>query len=171
MTWLLTDLSYERSPDLVDSDTVMTSAPSPNGSSLETVQRRSNIRGNMTNSFYLASESGDALGIQDIISADKGAVNLQDSDGKTCLHLAAENQRYEATKVLIDSKADVTIRDKYGATPLHIACERGDVRIARLLISNGADVNAQDLRGSTPLHKASAGGFVYLCKVKVAFDE
>ena len=167
MTCLLTDTHYELRSTLLDTDFEMTSAPAPGGNCLETVQRRNNWRGNLTLSFCLACESGDLRGIQDILSIDRGVICIQDSDGRTGLHLAVEHQRYEAVRILIESRADVSIRDRYGATPLHIACVRGDVRISRLLILSGADVNAQDLRGSSPLHKAAAGGFVYLCKVTI----
>jgi ankyrin repeat protein len=85
-------------------------------------------------------------------------VNARDKQGKTLLHLAAENGWKDKVELLLAKGADVNATDKSsGSTPLHLT---RSPEVARLLIAKGANVKARNkygsppLQGRTPLHTA-----------------
>jgi len=73
-------------------------------------------------------------------------------NGKTCLHLAAENESQEVLRLLLMRGADANLRDNLGTTPLHIAAQKANLVMSDLLLIQGADPNCKDLRGFTALH-------------------
>lgn len=75
-----------------------------------------------------------------------------DSDGKSGLHLAAEDYNIDIASMLVDAGADVNAKNKNGDTPLHYASENRCTGIVELLIKAGANVNAKNNYDDTPLH-------------------
>ncbi|MGL9760868.1 MAG: ankyrin repeat domain-containing protein [Wolbachia sp.] len=51
----------------------------------------------------------------------KAKVDLQDKEGKTSLHYAAENEYTQIAEALLKKGADVNVQDKDGRTPLYYA--------------------------------------------------
>ncbi|MHB0937033.1 MAG: ankyrin repeat domain-containing protein [Armatimonadota bacterium] len=94
----------------------------------------------------------------------KGAnVNARDKQRRTPLHLAGENDNFDARDgalLLIRAGADVNARDREGKTPLHSAClgYDDDARYAEFLIEHGARVNSRDASGKTALDYAKERG-------------
>ena len=92
------------------------------------------------------------------------AVNAQDDDQLTPLHLASFYAWVEWVQFLLDRGATVNSEDSLGQTPLHIVSQsayisrRDEVRIGQLLLEHGADVNAQDNNHATSLDLASNHG-------------
>lgn len=88
------------------------------------------------------------------------------SSGYTALHLAAQNNNVESTKLLLEKgnicvDGVLKINGGCGATPLHRASFSGACACMKLLIENGANLFAQDESFGdrmTPLHKAISGG-------------
>lgn len=74
------------------------------------------------------------------------------------LSVALSGPHLEATKVLVDAKADILAVGKKGARPLTVACLVGDPEIVRLLIEKGAEIEAQDENGVTALQGATDWG-------------
>jgi len=65
-----------------------------------------------------AAMNGDLDEVERLV-VDCGAnPNIQDNDGYTPLHSAAENCHVGVVRVLLDHGADPTIRDNEGRTPL-----------------------------------------------------
>jgi TonB family protein len=64
---------------------------------------------------------------------------------------AAQFNRLQVVKILVENGADVDFVDKFGNTPLMIASQKGYVDLAEYLIEYNADVNAKTLIGYTPL--------------------
>lgn len=64
---------------------------------------------------------------------------LRDKDGKTCLHIAAEQGALQACKLIIDIVGSkiVNERDNRKQTPLHLATLNGHARSIKILMDNG----------------------------------
>jgi len=63
-------------------------------------------------------------------------VNIQDVEGTTALHLSAEEDFMDCSKLLLDYKANADIKDMYGYTPDVYAAYVGDLNLANLLSGN-----------------------------------
>lgn len=80
-------------------------------------------------------------------------------DGKTPIHLAAENGATGVVKALIDGGVDPNLATKGdGLTALHFAAFNGQAPVAKTLVAARADVNRRDAHGNTPLGYASHKG-------------
>ncbi|XP_078064916.1 serine/threonine-protein phosphatase 6 regulatory ankyrin repeat subunit C-like, partial [Mustelus asterias] len=107
----------------------------------------------------------------------------EDKFGRSPLHYAAANGRYQCTVTLITAGASVTATDGRGCTPLHYAAaseayRRSDHPTSRhggdevmketrekeaffsleYLLDSGADTSIQDKQGYTAIHYAAAHG-------------
>jgi uncharacterized protein len=76
-------------------------------------------------------------------------VNLQDLDGDTALHGAAQTGNVEIMGLLMDKGPNVNAKNKVGGTPLMWAAVFGNDDAARMLLENGADVSLKDEDGVT----------------------
>lgn len=82
-------------------------------------------------------------------------VSLQDKDGDTALHGAAETGNVEILRMLLDKGADINAKNKQGGTPLMWAAVFGNDEAARLLLSRGANASLKDNDGITALEWAA----------------
>ena len=95
-------------------------------------------------------------------------VNVEDINGQTPLHRAAQKGHDKVVSFLLDQK------DKRGRTLTHILANKGDVEGVKFLVKKGADVNVEDINGQTPLHRAAQKGHdevvAFLLEKKAAVD-
>lgn len=89
-----------------------------------------------------------------------------DSQGRTILHYAAENNFADLIEILVRNPPgmqrrtiDVNVRDKHKETPLHAAARRSQLYAAEKLLEQDADVNAANNNGETPLHQVCISGW------------
>ena len=78
--------------------------------------------------------------------------------GGQCLHAAAQCNRSEVVRILLEFGADMEAVDCDGARPLHLAARFGHTAAAQLLLDSGADKEAEDLWARRPLHWAAENG-------------
>lgn len=79
----------------------------------------------------------------------------RDEQGRTPLHIAAEQGHYEeVNKLLLNQGTAINAQDKYGYTPLHLASKKGHLEVVKLLVTQGAHLNAKTRFGETPLYEA-----------------
>ena len=76
-------------------------------------------------------------------------LNMQDADGDTALHGAAESGNVKIMRLLLDKGADPNAKNKEGGTPLMWAAVYGNDDAAKLLLSRGADASLKDNDGIT----------------------
>ena len=88
--------------------------------------------------FLEAVTRGDAGRVSALIAARPELVRVAGDHDKTALHWAAEADRIEVARVLVDAGADIEARTSWGASPLDWAATMGSVRVAELLLSRGA---------------------------------
>lgn len=82
-----------------------------------------------------------ALGKLDIVSryisenkSVKNALDIQNANGQTATHLAAEHGFLEILQALIEGGADVNVTDNLNATPLYVAVKQGKREVVRALL-------------------------------------
>ena len=75
------------------------------------------------------------------------SVLTRDKEGKTCLHVAAEQGALQACKFIIETIGSKIIneRDNKKQTPLHLATLNGHARTIKLLMDNGGKNENWDL--------------------------
>jgi ankyrin repeat protein len=88
--------------------------------------------------FFEAVTRGDAARVSALISARPELVRVVGDHSKTGLHWAAESDRIEVARVLVDAGADIEAKTSWGASPLDWAATMGSARVAELLLSRGA---------------------------------
>ncbi|CAJ0941647.1 unnamed protein product, partial [Mesorhabditis belari] len=94
-----------------------------------------------------------------------GQPNVAQSDGETCLHIAARNGNKEIMKLLLSEQADVLLSSKTGETPLHVAAKSCNYEAAQLILSHLSEkmdavgikdfTNAKTADGLTAVHYAA----------------
>jgi len=113
----------------------------------------------------------DVKQIQALIAEKPARVDVRDEQGRTPLMWAAymnlrnretvarsEEKRVEATKILLEHKADPNLTDGDGWTALMWAAWSGFPKVAETLLASGADPEKADKRGHTALMLAAMRG-------------
>jgi glycerophosphodiester phosphodiesterase len=93
------------------------------------------------------------------------ALNYQDSQGETALHVAARFGHADCARLLLAGSrgeiADTEIAEStYSWTPLFIACVDGHLPVVEILIDAGADLDRVDSSGWTAKEHAALRGHV-----------
>jgi len=122
----------------------------------------------MTPLMY-AAQNGDRL-IAEILLQNGADVDIvQDGPfGKTALIYAAEFQKPEMVKFLLNYGAYPDAQDKHGMTPLMYAARKGNPEIVKYLILIGSDVNIRAEDGRTALIFAAQEGKSDIVKALLA---
>jgi ankyrin repeat protein len=93
----------------------------------------------MNAAILQAIKDGDEQAVQRLLRDDPALVHASDEVyNKTPLHWAAELDRQDIGRMLIDAGADLEARTSWGATPLAWAGTMGSIRVADLLLARGA---------------------------------
>ena len=80
------------------------------------------------------------------------------NDGSTALHEAAQFNRLDEVKLLMEKGAAINAANNVGITPLHLAALAGHTDMVALLLAHNANIKAKDVFGLTPLHCAAQYG-------------
>ncbi|MCH7574477.1 MAG: ankyrin repeat domain-containing protein [Candidatus Marinimicrobia bacterium] len=104
-----------------------------------------------------AAREPDMDDAEDLIE-DGANVNVQDEQGDTPLHYAADFGHVELAQLFILSGAELNQVNELGITPLFRAAVADHVAIAEMLLSNGADIDLASNSGDSPLAAALSNG-------------
>jgi uncharacterized protein len=83
----------------------------------------------------------------------------------SALLVAADGDRLETVRVLLERGASLKVRDAFLRTPVIMAAGHGNAEMVRLLIGRGADVNERDVHKKTALHYATKGGHAKVAEI------
>ncbi|KAH4197368.1 hypothetical protein HBI24_158410 [Parastagonospora nodorum] len=89
-------------------------------------------------------------------------INIPQTDGYTCLNIAAKWNRPTTIRKLLALGADINEPGSRQSTPLHLAAEFASRDACDVLLDAGADSNARSLSGSTAFYRACRGGDVHI---------
>lgn len=102
---------------------------------------------------------GDLSKIGNLLAAG-ATVDLQDDNGWTALHFAAQERREDIVRALLERGANPNLLNAHGNGPLWVAAmnARGEFGIVRALLAAGADPQKKNLHGRSPRDIAVAMG-------------
>lgn len=106
----------------------------------------------------MAASWGLQLIVERLVSSGRVDVNGRDSDGRTALHVAIDNQHESIIQMLMSNaqaQLNLRIKDRKGMTPFALALLRKNEKVARGIVSleRGA-AEEKDNKGRTFLHTA-----------------
>jgi len=108
--------------------------------------------------LHLAAGAGSPDVVSILLRA--GAIlNKTNNKGQIALHLACQEGRIAASKLLRNS-SDLSRRDLAGLSPLHYAARGGHVEVLGILLCGYVNVDIVSTNGSTPLHLAAENGTI-----------
>eukprot|EP00736_Rhodelphis_marinus_P014013 Rmarinus@m.24588 len=84
------------------------------------------------NVMLYAAADGDIMGVRRMLARGI-AINAQDADGRSALHLAASEGRLETVKYLVEHGALISLPDRYEGTPLDDAIRHNHIEVAKYL--------------------------------------
>jgi ankyrin repeat protein/L-ascorbate metabolism protein UlaG (beta-lactamase superfamily) len=115
--------------------------------------------------IHQAARAGDLAKVQALVTGDAGIVAATDDQGRTPLWHAAQRNRIEVARFLLEHKADPNARDSSGSPVLLMAAGVGRKEIVDLLLQNGAAIGAGDEIQETALHLAANNGRVEVVRL------
>lgn len=95
-------------------------------------------------------------------------LDIQDTRGKTPLHVVAQRGNVTVVNALLIKGALVDIKDDKGYTPLHRAARSGHRDVVELLLNHGANIENRGKCQRTPFYSACRKGH---CQVAVLLKE
>lgn len=112
--------------------------------------------------LHVAASTGRPAMAETLIELG-AALDAQDGDGKTPLHLAIErdwddSDQTDVARLLIEAGAPLDIEDRHGNHPLARAVTHGEKGLVALLIDNGANPNHENKHGQSPMALAQQAG-------------
>jgi len=116
-----------------------------------------------TPNIFESIEKKDQTGFEKFL-LENADIEIQDSNGRTPLLVAAQSDNTQALSRLLEAGASPLSKDKMGQTALHLAVN-GSIKLSSLLIKAKADVNAKNVGGVTPLMLAAGTGKMELVKL------
>jgi len=112
--------------------------------------------------IHEAAQNGDLVAVTEILTRNPGAASIKDGNGKTALHFAAQANRLNIARLLLEKGSSPNAANVNGATPIHYAAFFGFLDMVDLLVSNGGKLDAADKMGNTPLSRAVERGHMEL---------
>ena len=101
--------------------------------------------------LHLASKNGKLQRVKSLIKKG-GDVRKKGMNGKTAVHMAAEEGHIHIVKYLVNrNPINLEDRDSRNQTPLHLAVIGEHFDVIKYLIAVGADLKAVDSNNNTPL--------------------
>ncbi|XP_054723708.1 ankyrin repeat and protein kinase domain-containing protein 1-like [Uloborus diversus] len=107
---------------------------------------------------HVGSSKNCFVEIANLIIDVDGKNEVQDNNGMTPLHFAAENNCVEIVSKLLAAGVSTRIQNRSGWTPLHVALKIMKDDAAEVLIQADNKIDIQDQYGLSPLHLAANRG-------------
>lgn len=118
------------------------------------------------------NEEGDMELAEEYLSQHPDAIDAQDDQGRTLVHMAAANGHMEALASLFHFNPTPDVQNMEGNTALHFAALNKCIPAASLLLDHGWKASAVNRFGQTPVQLISQQrGFEEMENFLLAYDE
>ena len=121
--------------------------------------------------LILALYFGHTETVRYLVGLPQVDVNHRDSDNKTALHWAMDQNHTGVVQLLIDAGAEIDLKSGDGRFLVHLASLLGALDVVKLLVRVGAGVCVTDNGGSTCLILASYSGHIETVRYLVGLPE
>ena len=119
-----------------------------------TVSFTENDRDPVEERFLSAAINGDVSLVERLLQEGVPVDCAVDEVDYTALSPAAQFNRTDVIRLLLQKGADVNKRDHYGDTFVHYAAITNSTEVIALLIEHGASINITNNEGEKPIDKA-----------------
>ena len=143
-----------------------------NAKAAKALDRELEIKYNPLGALASAIQRGDLDEVKNLVAAGSKVSERNPDTGSTPLSVAANHNRIEIAKFLIEKGARVSQGNRDGNTPLHSAAFFCNVEFVKLLLDNGAAVEKRNNRRDRPVDVVSdewsertAGVYRYICRI------
>lgn len=107
------------------------------------------------------------LGCAESLMKHEANINAQDYKGRTVLHHAAKENKFNGIKLLSNNSLDCNKRDNLKRTPLFYAVKYDAIDFVKQLCENGVNLETPNRRGITPLAQATLNRNLEMVKTLV----
>lgn len=104
----------------------------------------------LVNRFINAAINGDVKTVEEMLIAGMPADHA-DVFARTALIKAAQFNRTDVIRLLLQNGADVHKPNRFGNTPVHLAAIRNSIDAIAVLLEHGASINITNYRGEKPV--------------------
>jgi len=122
---------------------------------------------NFKTPIHIASQKGFVDIIQLMLQRHDILIDDIDSNGKTALIMACENDHLNIVKLLLRSNSNIYIRDNKGKSAIFYACQVNNTEMIKALINANVDIMQYDNDTVYPLHLACMNGNLEIVKMFV----
>ena len=103
--------------------------------------------GNVQEDAEAASLYGKLPVLQNLIGRGADIHKINETNGKTLLHYAAEGGSSRVVSFLLRQEVNVNVKDKLLRYPIHYACKENHFRIVKELMLHGSEITGEDING------------------------
>ncbi len=108
--------------------------------------------------LFMAARLGNTGMIEELLEAGHDPNEKKDLTTWTPVHTAANYERAQCLRMLLEAGGDPNFRDIDGRSPMHLAAFRGAVDCVKYLLAHGAKINLLNKTGKSPRLLAKARG-------------
>lgn len=122
--------------------------------------------GQVDDALLYAVWKGDSMMVDFLLEHDADPM-IQNQDGHTPLHIAAQRGFDSVVSVLLTRRADPNATGPDALTPLHYAVHENKKTVVLTLLNHpeGANINARNEHGETALHYAAQSGNIAIAEM------
>ncbi|GBN40780.1 Putative ankyrin repeat protein RF_0381 [Araneus ventricosus] len=119
--------------------------------------------------LHIAAKFNRIEVVRYLVEEQHMSLDICDSNGKTPLHVAVENQSNETVNYISKFEINLARKDRNGFTPLHTAIFRNNIDAAKILLKKEANVDENKSHGNfTALHIATLSKNLYFVEMLIS---
>ncbi|CAL4181171.1 unnamed protein product, partial [Meganyctiphanes norvegica] len=119
------------------------------------------------NPIHIAAKKGMSSLVEQLTSQSRNAVDKQNKNNETPLHIAVKRDDANICRILVKKKAKFDIKDKDGKTALQLAVEKNCEQTVKEILNKAGERELSNTNNKTILHVAAQKGFLNCYKILI----